>query len=207
VTHAYDYPGTGTVEGFAINSGTGALTAIPGSPFDACTNNDGSYNDCRSGLVDPSGHFLIAMQPWETATIHIRQIDQTTGALSGGSDTPATSGAFGGALATLDGTTYLLVNNVYDASVSVYTFNPNSGAISPVSGQPFTFNSWEYAHYLSLDPSGRFGYVVDFGTDCCDAAASTITGVTLNSSGNPVQIPGSPFSNGTNAPTQIVITH
>jgi len=193
---------TGTMDGFSINSTTGALTPIPGGPFDAC---DGL--ECRGGMVDFSGRFLITGVTWDSE-VSVLSIAQS-GALThvSGSPFPSGSGPFTAIEVPSGGKTYVAVNNIYDANVSVYDFNTSTGSLAEISGSPFTFNSWQWLHFITIDPSGKFGYAVDFGTDCCATGPSTITGVTIDANGNLTQIPGSPFSNGTNAPSQIIITH
>ena len=57
------------IDAFAIDSASGALTLVPGSPFSV-------QMGLGNAAVDPSGHFLV------TALESIFSIDQTSGALS-----------------------------------------------------------------------------------------------------------------------------
>jgi len=189
------------IQEFSINASTGALTAGP------------SVGVCRprSGTVDFTGHFLlVALTGCDTVAVY--NIDQNTGALTpvNGSPFDTGNGPFHVVEVANGNQTFMVVNNQYEHSVSVFTFNTSAGALGPVSGSPFTFNDVsQRTHYMAVDTSGKFGYVVDFGS-CCPRAP-TIAGVTINANGQLTQIPGSPFTAGlggaNTGPTQIVLGH
>ena len=95
----------------------------------------------------------------------------------------------------------MAVNNHTAGSISVYTFDSTTGKLTPVSGSPFTALGLSAPHWMALDPSGKFGYIVDQDNN-------NITGVTVNAAGTPTAITGSPFSGGgISHPSQIVISH
>ncbi|MBZ5647119.1 MAG: lactonase family protein [Acidobacteriia bacterium] len=203
----------GQFNGFTISPSNGALTAMNnGIPFDA-------DNYSTGGTVDASGQFLLVANKYacDPGTVSVYKIDQNSGVpteVTGeGSPFATTTGANDCGPYTVvefmvGGQAYVAANNYNGTSnVAVFSLDTTSGKLKAVGGSPFVFNNWQWLHYIAVDPSGKFGYAVDFGTDCCDTGPSTITGVTIDSNGNLTQIPGSPFSNGTNAPTQIIITH
>ena len=197
---------TGSMDVFTINGTSGALTPVAGSPFPVCGN---GFNECRGGVVDPSGTFLIVASPWSGPShLSVQSINATSGVLTPVGTVNTGDGADTPVLVNVGGQAYVVVNDIYDADVSVFTFNTSTGALSAISGSPFKVDAnWMWLHGLAVDPSGKFAYAVDFGTDCCANGPSIITGVTLDANGNPVQVPGSPFSNGSAAPTQIIVTH
>jgi len=52
----------------------------------------------------------------------------------------------------------LYVVNVADGTISAYTIDPGSGALSPVSGSPFGSGGGT----LAIDPSGKYLYLGTF---------------------------------------------
>jgi len=68
------------IRGFAINSSTGGLTPLPGSPFAATSINSGII--WESTAVDPTGKFLYVSSQDNNTQIHRFSINQSTGALS-----------------------------------------------------------------------------------------------------------------------------
>jgi len=184
----------GVIDGFTIGA-NGGLTPINGSPF-------GNLNCPRSGTVDFAGKFLLVADRCND-TVSVYSIDQNSGALTEatGQGSPFTAGdsTFGVVEVVAGGTTYMAVNNL-DASVSVFTFDTSTGKLVEINGSPFDLGlSW--AHYIAVDPSGKFGYIADFGN-------GNIQGLTVGANGDPTAISGSPFSGGgLTEPSQIVISH
>jgi 6-phosphogluconolactonase (cycloisomerase 2 family) len=77
-----------------------------------------------------------------------------------------------------------------------YTINASSGALTPISGSPFAAGSQPES--VTVDPSDRFVYVTNFGSN-------NISGYTITaSSGALTPIPGSPFAAGT-APFSVTV--
>ena len=98
--------GAHTVSAYSINSSTGALTQVSGSPFATGTGPQGI-------AADPAGKFLYV----------------------------ANYGAGGG------------------NTVSAYMINASSGALTQVSGSPFTIGSSGSGPIaLAVDPTGKFLY-------------------------------------------------
>jgi 6-phosphogluconolactonase (cycloisomerase 2 family) len=72
-----------TVSAFTINSATGALTSVSGSPFFV-----GATAIPGSLAIHPTGKYLYAASTNAPGTIYGFAIDQTTGALSAISGSP-----------------------------------------------------------------------------------------------------------------------
>lgn len=143
------------VGAYAIGS-SGSLTAVPGSPF--------SY-PMYQVEGDPSGKYLIGtMSTSTTPTLYVFAIQQT--------------GANGGAISAVTGSPFSTVNEPYSIAVQsnpggdlVYSFslggtgsgyggiegyrlNTSTGALTAVSGSPFT--SLDIGYLGQFDQSGAF---------------------------------------------------
>jgi 6-phosphogluconolactonase len=80
------------------------------------------------------------------------------------------------------------VPNVADSTVSAYTINQTTGALTQVSGSPFTAGSEAYG--VSVEPSDKFVYVVASGRNA-------VFGYTINAkTGALTPVSGSPFTRG-----------
>ena len=138
------------VSGFSINSSTGALTEIPGSPFSATL-----PHGARVLHVDPTGKFLYV-----TGSIDIGGgpssltgfvIDSATGGLTPIPGMPLTTPLFfGGAFFSPNGRAIYF--SEFDFTSSITYLNPNNGiygysidqatgALTPQAGSPYTFAS------------------------------------------------------------------
>jgi 6-phosphogluconolactonase (cycloisomerase 2 family) len=191
---------SGSIDAFAI-SASGTLTAVAGSPF-SDPNNNGS--EVYGGTVSLDGRFLIATNR-DDLSVSVFAVNQNTGALTPVSGSPFASGdiPFTAVVAVSGGNTYVAVNAIDDADVWVYQLNTSTGALTAVSGSPFTLNSWSWPHYIAVDTSGKFGYVVNHDF----SSTSNITAVTIGANGTLTQVSGSPFSTDLNLPINMVITH
>ncbi len=119
------------VAGYALNSTTGALTSVPGSPFSVGSN--------AGPAIDASGKFLFTGID-QTQTIDEFQVDSATGTL-----TP-----FTGTKAPLFGPFVVSGNYLYAPSalppgssgesgaIGAFSIDENTGALTPVSGSPFS---------------------------------------------------------------------
>jgi 6-phosphogluconolactonase (cycloisomerase 2 family) len=204
VTHASAYccgSANDTIDAYAINSDTGALTPVPGSPFAS-----GGLTP-RGGMVDYSGKFLIVANRGndgpDFGNIAVFTIGGN-GALTpvAGSPFPSTNGPFNIAEAIVGGAAFIGSSNLDGGDVTVYALDTNTGHLTAVSGSPFNFsNSLSWPHYAVVDTAGKFGYIVDWGND-------NIRVVDLNSSGSLTEISGSPFSDPSlSEPTQMIFSH
>jgi 6-phosphogluconolactonase (cycloisomerase 2 family) len=87
------------------------------------------------------------------------------------------------------------VANYGDGTFSAYTINASSGALTPVSGSPFT--AGVQPESVTVDLTGKFAYVANQG--------GTVSAYSIDaSSGALSAISGSPFPAGT-TPFSIVV--
>jgi 6-phosphogluconolactonase (cycloisomerase 2 family) len=95
------------------------------------------------------------------------------------------------ALAMDSGGTLLFALNRVSSSISVYSINSGSGALTPVSGSPFPTFSNPFA--FALTPSGKFLYVLN--SDVQAVFAYTVSsGVLQAVAGLPVQVGNGPIA-------------
>src|SRR6266849_5074913 len=124
------------VSAYTINSTTGALSPVTGSPFAA-----GSFP--FSVAVDPSGKFAYVANANST-NVSAYTINNTTGALSPVPGSPFAAGAAPRSVAVDPSGKFAYVANQccnvfcsVSGSVSAYTIDSTTGALSPVPGSPF----------------------------------------------------------------------
>jgi len=123
-----------TIQAFAIDHTTGALTAIPGSPFATAS--------ASSIAADPTGRFLFAGSD-TTGQISVFQINATTGALVAAPGSPFTAFNLDFAhVLAVDGTGKFIYAGQGSAFLPVHGFSidQNTGALSPITGSPFVLN-------------------------------------------------------------------
>jgi 6-phosphogluconolactonase len=184
----------GDVSAFTINSSTGALTPVPGSPFPA-------------GLepvfvaVDPSGKFayvagnIVGPSPGNVSAFTINSSTGTLTAVAG-SPFPAGAGPTSMAVdpivspADLDSTFIYVVNN-QDNTISGYVIDPTNGALITVGGSPFLVGFLNFPLFMAIHPSGKFAYVTVSTPGF--PSNGNISVYTIGDGGNLQPIPGSPF--------------
>lgn len=135
-----------TIQAFAIDHTTGALTAISGSPF--------ATAGADSITSDPLGRFLFVGNS-TTGKISVFQINSTTGALvaAPGSPFSAFNLDFSKSLA-VDGTGKFLYVSQNISSLPIYGFaiDQSTGALSTLLGSPFSLS----VATLQTDFTGKF---------------------------------------------------
>jgi 6-phosphogluconolactonase (cycloisomerase 2 family) len=136
---AADEDAPGGVLAFTINPSTGVLSAVPGSPFAIGS----ASNPVSVGqiMVDPTGSFVYVTLP-ATGQVAGFSIDASSGVLTPvpGSPFAAGSGAFAIAVQA-SGTnfpSYIYVANQMADSISGYSINETTGALTPLASSPFT---------------------------------------------------------------------
>ncbi len=120
------------VAAFSIDSSTGALTPVVGSPFT-------TGNGPLSVAVDQSGKYLYTANSFDN-TISAFAIDAGTGALTSVSGSPFATGAVGGfpfALALDPAGMFLYTANQGSDNISGLSINVTTGALTLISGSPF----------------------------------------------------------------------
>ena len=186
-----------TVSAFSINA-NGALTPISGSPFADASSSTG-FASVIGLLADPSGKFVFAADHMAESVVSFR-VNATTGALTPVSALPAPASSCGTSchhnplrLAVDPADKFIYWTNVQNGTVSA--FDINNGNLAAIAETP----TGSHPFGLALDPTGQFLYVVN-------KADNTIAGFSVNlGNGVLTALPGFPVTEGSSAPTDIVI--
>jgi hypothetical protein len=117
------------VSAYTINSATGALSPVSGSPFPT-----GSAP--VSVVIDPSGKFAYVANNISNS-VSAYTINMASGALSPVSGSPFPTGSAPISVVVDPSGKFAYVANNNSNSVSAYTINSTTGALSPVSGSQF----------------------------------------------------------------------
>lgn len=149
----------GGISAYTINSVSGALTPVLGSPFPTQI---GTFPGPIVPVINPGGNFLFVTLlgiPRFNQLVAAFTIDAGTGALTpvAGSPFPAGSGPLG--VAVDPAGKFLYAANDGDGTISAFIINGTSGALTQVSGSPFPAGS--NLSGLAIDPSGKFLYTSD----------------------------------------------
>ena len=167
-----------TISAYSIDSSTGALTEVDGSPFAA------GGTGPVAVTVDPNDAYLYVVNNGSN-TVAVFTITYPSGAL-----TLATSAIPTGNAPTsvvIDPTdSYMYVTNSTDNTVSAYTLS--SGAATAMTGSPYATGHEPFA--LTTNPGGNFLYVTNYDDNTVTAFAITA------GTGELSTISGSPFGAG-----------
>lgn len=120
------------VAALSVDTSTGVLTAVPGSPF-------ATGNGPFSIAVDQSGKYLYTANSHDN-TISAFTIDAATGVITPVSGSPFATGAVGGfpfALAMDPAGMFLYTANQGSDNISGLSINATTGALKPILGSPF----------------------------------------------------------------------
>jgi 6-phosphogluconolactonase (cycloisomerase 2 family) len=129
----------GNVVALAIDSGTGTLTAVPGSPFGA------SNSPLVAVAVDPSGTFVYAAGNTADGAVFGFLIDSATGALTPVPGSPFPTGGGGTIAVAVDPSgEFVYAANYGSSNVSVFRLDAVTGSLSAVDGSPFGGGEVEY---------------------------------------------------------------
>jgi 6-phosphogluconolactonase (cycloisomerase 2 family) len=153
---------------FSIASGTGALTAVAGSPFFL------SASPLNMQLT-PSGNVLFVSIPGQTSgTILTFSVNSGVLTLTNGI---ATDGPNPDGLAIDPSGANLYVSNYSSNSISVFNIgsSPSPGTLTEVSGSPLN-TGYSAPVALTLDPKGQYLYVANQGSS--NIAAYSINSTT-----------------------------
>jgi 6-phosphogluconolactonase (cycloisomerase 2 family) len=127
---------TGNISGFNIQPdgpNAGALTPILGSPFTATVGNNPT-----AITVDPSGRFVYAVTPGSSFSIWCFSIGPTNGLLTAATNSPFSLGA-GELFALFDPSgNYFYIGSQSGNGIPGYTYNSSTGALTVISGSPFS---------------------------------------------------------------------
>lgn len=158
--------GTNDISVYSQNPQTGALTELPGSRYAAGTNPTGV-------AIDPSGRFLFVANIGSN-DISTYLINATTGVPSQLVGSPFAGAQAPHALVVDPTGRYLYVENEGPvitlpgggsshgpATVSAYSINISTGALTPIAGSPYSTGIQSTG--LAMDASGRYLYVAVSG--------------------------------------------
>jgi 6-phosphogluconolactonase len=175
---------------FSIDSGSGALSEVAGSPFFA---NDNPTEI----LITPSGKFVYVTNPSIGMVTAFSFSNGVLTEVKPGSPFSSGDGAFG--LAVDGSERFLYVANPSASNlppfsstrgnISGFNIDPGTGALTRILGSPFTSTVGSGPSAITVDPSGRFVYAVTPGSSFsiwCFAISST--------NGQLTAVTSSPFS-------------
>jgi 6-phosphogluconolactonase (cycloisomerase 2 family) len=185
------------IAAFTIDSKTGGLTPVTGSPFAAGTI---SFN-VEQPVVDPSAKFLYVPEDGG----HILGFNiGPGGALTAITGSPFAAGGNnetvvvhpnGKFLYAADGNN---VGNVPGPSISGFSIDATSGALTAVTGSPFALA--DVPKFLAIDRTGKYLYVTAPESD-------TVLAFSIDTStGALTQLTGSPFASGGLNPQDIAVS-
>lgn len=175
--------------GYSVDPSTGALTEIPGSPFDSGAM---GVTSAPCGLAaDPEGKYLYVALP-DSDTVRAFVI-ATDGSLS--SVPMGQYNSFGyPSAATVDSQgKFLFVSNNVLASISAFSIDSATGALSNVPGSPFPSVPAGGPLGLATDPKGNYLYVPLFDLNLISSYVFDASG-TLSSIGTPWTVGSQPMS-------------
>jgi 6-phosphogluconolactonase len=181
------------VSAYTIDSATGALRAVAGSPFEA--------GKGPTVTVDPSGRFAYVANYFDN-NVSAYTINSSTGALSAVAGSPFAAG-YQPLSVTVDplGRFVYVTNTCRSANhcrfgnVTAYTINKSTGTLRAVTGSPFAAGSAPLS--VTVDPSGQFAYVVNY--------SGNVSAYTIDSSTGALSaVAGSPFATG-NGPRSVTV--
>jgi 6-phosphogluconolactonase (cycloisomerase 2 family) len=156
----------GSVSVFSIDSGTGALSEVAGSPVLANAN-PGEI------LITPSGKFVYVTNKTIGMVTIFTFSNGVLSQLPPGSS-PVSSGTGAGGLAIDGSGRFLYVANFAGqnpppnqnttGNISGFNIDPNTGELTTMSGSPFTVGNGSGPSAIAVDPSGRFVYATTPGS-------------------------------------------
>ena len=178
--------GFGNISAYTVNTVSGALTAIPGSPFAI-----GSFTELGPLAVDPTGKFLyVTNVSGSFGNIVTLNINVSSGVLTGFPVRPPFIDMGTGALVVSPAGKFVYATGSL-GGVLAYTANAGSGALTAVPGSPFPAGIGPTG--VTMDPTGKFVYVPNSSL-CASCASGNVSAYTINAgSGALTPIAGSPF--------------
>jgi 6-phosphogluconolactonase len=180
----------GNITAYKINTKTGTLTKVKGSPFTAGT------NPCCGVVADPAGNYLYAgldgSGSCSSGSIAGFSINVKTGALTQLSGSPYSGAPCPDGLAITPNGAFLYGTNIsHNDSVSAFSVGSN-GALTAVPGSPFS--TCRQPEHATAAPSGNFLYV---SCTLYSEYFGEIDAFTINpSSGGLIEVYGAPYQTG-----------
>jgi 6-phosphogluconolactonase len=185
-----------SIYAFTLDPATGIASPIVGAvyPIDRFSN---------SVTTDPAGKFVIAVSNGSSTLfglIAVFGLDSATGLLSA-AGTPSHTGSDPSSVTVDPSGKFVYVADTADATISAFTLNSASGALSPISGSPFPSGGQGTNNGplgIAADAAGKYIYVCNASNDISVFTFNSQTGVLT-------ALAGSPFASGGNAPTGIAV--
>ena len=175
---------------YAINVTTGALTLVPGSPYDTAPTPYAPGWNVAAVVTDPFSKFLYVAS--EAGSVLTYKIDSTTGALTAVSSSLYGPGAQPSTMGVDPSGKFVYVTGMRD--VWAYTVDGATGELTNVSGSPFE-SGFPYEQSLAIDPLGRFVYAADDNPAGISAyTVDSTTGVLTPIAGSPFALASEPGS-------------
>lgn len=188
--------GDDTITVYAIDASTGALTAIPGSPFGAAGSSPISVK------IDPTGNFAYVANE-HSNNVYAFSVNATTGVLTPIAGSPYAAAPTPFSIAVNPPGSFAYVADwTFPGQVSGYAIDAATGALTPVPGSPFASGADE-STAVAVDPTGKYLFVSNssFG----GGANGAVSAFTIDSTtGALASVPGSPFAAGSD-PQSIVV--
>lgn len=171
--------GDGKVAGFAIDPTSGALTPLPGSPYQAAPGAD------QIPAFTPDGKFVYFLDETNPGAVSGYAIDPTSGALTPIPGGPVATGSDPTWISFTPDGKYAYVANNGEDTISAYSVNDTNGVLTPLSTPTFPTN--EHPEDLSIDSTGTHLYapVANANTN------GAIDGFDINADGSLTPITGS----------------
>jgi uncharacterized protein (TIGR03437 family) len=185
------------ISAYTMNAGSGALTAVQGSPFAA-----GIIRPVVA-VIDPTGKFLYVTSSFGQSppnAISAFTISPGSGALTVVQGSPFPTADLPEAMAVDPTGKFLYVasdgNTGAYGDISAYTINAATGALTAIQGSPF--RTGLYPEGIAVDPTGKFLYVTSL-------IANTVSVYAINGGGEALTPnAGSPYPAG-NSPSSVAV--
>jgi len=183
------------ITAYKVDSASGALTAVVGSPFGGV--------DAPLGLaINPSAD-LLAVGNLNGGKISVFRVNKTSGTITPvtGSPFPTTGGGFPARSLFHPSGKYLYTGLMLNATSDISGFSVDSatGSLTPLAGSPFpgqTFPGGGGVESLAVHPAGTFLYASGFFMGITGYTVDTASGDLTELSGSPF-IPAGTFFNST----------
>ena len=169
--------GTNAISAFQVDTSTGALFTVKGSPFKAGRGPE--------FLASDNGKYLYVSNVTSN-TISAFTINSRTGALTSVPGSPFPVGRQPKGITVVPSANLLFVVNVRDNNVSSLKIDSATGALSLIAQFPAGFGAFDAA----VTPAGAFLYL-------SDRLSGDVSGFAINSvNGHLTPVPNSPFKTG-----------
>ena len=166
-----------SVSAYTINAGSGALSQIDANQVTPGVQDFPAGTTPASVTVDPTGRFAYVANSGSTS-VSAYSIDAITGALTAGA--PVFTGNSPRSV-TVDPTgKFAYVGNFNSNTVSAYTIDAGNGALTRIDADSGTVGVQDFPaetqpNSVTVDPSGKFAYVANSGSN-------TVSAYTINPS-------------------------